>query len=103
MATNEVYTLGRWLVKPGNDDLFVEAWKGLGTFFQLLPEPPGVGTLVRSVDNPRLFYSFGPWPSAQAVAAMRANPRTPAELAKVITLCEQAEPGTFSHVATVGG
>ena len=101
MAKEEVYTLGRWLVKPGKEDLFVEAWKGLGRFFLLLPEPPGIGTLVQSVDNPCLFYSFGPWPSKEAVAAMRAHLNTPGELGKLIALCEEATPGTFRLVATV--
>ena len=68
MAGDETYTLGRWLVKAGQEAAFIEAWKELAAFFLSLPEPLGHGTLVQSSDNPSLFYSFGPWPNAEAVA-----------------------------------
>ena len=103
MAGDEAYTLGRWLVKAGQEAAFIEAWKELGAFFMSLPEPLVRGTLVQSTDNPSLFYSFGPWPSAGAVAAMRANPETPAVMGKLAVLCEEATPGMFRLVATAGG
>ena len=103
MAGDEVYTLGRWVVKAGQEDAFVEAWKKLGAFFLSLPEPPGQGTLVQSTDDSRLFYSFGPWRNAEAIAAMRANPSTQATIGTLTALCDEATPGMFSLVATVGG
>jgi hypothetical protein len=54
------YTLALWRVKEGREGEFVEAWKGLSDYFLNLPNPPGTGTLVRSVEEARLFYSFGP-------------------------------------------
>ena len=103
MAGDQVYTFGRWVVKAGQEAAFIEVWKELGTFFLSLPEPPGQGTLVQSTDNPNLFYSFGPWPNAEAVAAMRADPGTPAVIGRLAALCEEATPGMFRLVATVGG
>ena len=103
MAGDEVYTLGRWVVKAGQEASFIDAWKELGAFFLSLPEPPGPGTLVQSTNNPMLFYSFGPWPSAGAVAAMRANPGTPTVMGRLAALCEEATPCMFRLVATVGG
>ena len=105
MAGDEVYTLGRWNVKAGQEAAFIQAWKELGAFFLSLPEPPGPGpgTLVQSAENPRLFYSFGPWPNAEAVAAMRRNPQTAREIGRLTALCEEATPGMFRRVATVGG
>ena len=104
MAGDEVYTLGRWIVKAGQEAAFTQAWEELGAFFLSLPEPPGPGpgTLVQSTESSRLFYSFGLWPGAGAVAAMRANPRTPGEIGKLAALCEEATPGMFRQVATVG-
>ncbi len=55
-----VYTLGVWRVKPGQEVAFIEAWKALGTIFAKLPQPPGKGTLLQSLADPLLFYSFGP-------------------------------------------
>ena len=63
MAGVEGYTLGRWVVKAGQETAFIQAWKELGAYFSTLPEPPGPGTLVQNADIPGLFYSFGLWPS----------------------------------------
>jgi hypothetical protein len=41
------------------------------------------GTLLRSVEDPRRVYSFGPWPSAEAIASMRADPGTPAAIGRL--------------------
>ena len=103
MAEDEVYTLGRWVVKAGQEAAFIESWKEVGAFFLSLPEPSGPGTLVQSTDNPKLFYSFGPWPNAGAAAAMRANPGTPGVIGQLAALCDEATPGMFRLVATVGG
>ena len=70
-------TLARWRGLPGREEEFVAAWHGLAAVFLALAAPPRWGTLLRSVDQPRLFYSFGPWPSLETIAAMRADPRTP--------------------------
>ena len=102
MEMGTPFTLAKWLVKPGQEEAFVEAWKRLGKHFYSLPQPPGPGTLLRSTTDPRLFYSFGSWPSAEAVAAMRAHPRTGEVMGKVTALCEEATPGGYTVVAVVG-
>lgn len=96
------YTVGRWLVKPGRETAFIAAWKELGTFFLSLPQPPGLGTLVQSADEPRLFYSFGSWNRMEDIAAMRSDPRTPGMIRKLAELCEEAQPGNYRLVATAG-
>ena len=97
---DEVYTLGMWRVKPGNEESFVAAWKEMGAFFKGLPNPPGAeGILVRSVQDETLFYSFGPWRSAEDIQAMRAHPDTAAKMGKLIALCDEAQPATYRVVA----
>ena len=97
----DVYTLGVWKVKPGEEESFIAVWKELGDFFLSLPKPPGPGTLVQSLEDATLFYSFGPWNSLEDIQAMRAHPRAPAMIGKLASLCEQATPGSFRVVATV--
>ena len=97
----DVYTLGVWKVKPGQEEGFIAVWKELGDFFRSLPNPPGPGTLVQSLDDPTLFYSFGPWNSLADIQAMRAHPQTPAMIGKLASLCETATPAAFRLVATV--
>ncbi len=96
-----VYTLGVWNVKAGQQAEFIAAWKQLGEMFGELEHPPGTGTLIQSVSDTTLFYSFGPWTRLEDVEAMRGNPRTQAAIQRLIALCTEATPGTFRMVAEV--
>ena len=97
-----VYTLGVWRVKPGKEAEFIEAWKGLGQLFSHLPQPPGgKGTLVQSLSDPLLFYSFGEWSSMEAIQAMRKDANAQEGIQKVTELCTEATPGSFRVVAEV--
>ena len=97
--SDEVYTLGVWRVKEGRQDEFVAVWKALGGYFGHLPDPPGEGTLLQSLDEPKQFYSFGPWRSLDDIERMRSDPRTASEIGKLMDLCEEGRPGTFRVVA----
>ena len=96
----EIYTLGVWRVKDGKQNEFIAAWQALGRYFHSLRKPPGKGTLVQSVDEPKQFYSFGPWRALDDIQEMRSRPETPMEIGKLMDLCEEGRPGTFRVVAT---
>lgn len=95
------FTHAEWQVKPGNETEFIEAWRALSDVFSSLERPPLWGSLLRSRTDPTVFYSFGPWSSADDVAAMRADPAAQSALQAVISLCESATPGSFELVAHV--
>jgi hypothetical protein len=101
-VADQPYTLARWQVAPDQEAAFVAAWQELAVVFLSLPAPPHWGTLLRSIEDPRLFYSFGPWPSMETIATMRADPDASAALAKLTALCETAELGTYWVEATAG-
>ncbi len=67
-----------------------------------LKAPPHWGTLLRSVEDPRLFYSFGPWPSMETIATMRAHPGASEAIGTLRALCEKAELGIYLVAATAG-
>lgn len=98
--SDEVYTLGAWRARAGREADFIAAWQALGRYFAGLANPPGEGTLLQSVDDPQLFYSFGPWDRLEHIEEMRSRPETPAEIGKLMELCEEGRPGTFRVVAT---
>lgn len=99
---NDAYTLALWHVKEGREEEFVRAWReDLAVHFLNLPNPPGIGTLIRSVEDPRLFYSFGPWNSLEDIEKMRSDPRTTEVIGKLSALCDEAKPGTFRLVLTL--
>jgi heme-degrading monooxygenase HmoA len=96
------YTLARWYVKEGREADFVTAWSGeLADYFLGLPGCQW-GTLLQSDDDPRSFYSFGPWNSLDDIRNMRADPRTGAVFGVLEQVCEEMQPGVFRHVLTVG-
>ncbi len=96
------YTLARWLADPGNEETFIAAWQELGADFLSLPPPTTWGLLFRSADHPQLFYSFGPWPSLDAIRTMREEPRAREALGRLAALCDEATPGGFVAVAAGG-
>jgi hypothetical protein len=95
-----VYTLGVWRVKPGREEEFIASWKRLGRVFTSLPQPPSDrGRLVRSVTDPALFYSFGPWRRLEDVEAMRENVKAMEAVRELGTFCTESTPGVFRVVA----
>lgn len=96
------YTHAMWKVRPGDEALFVEAWRGLADAFLSLPVAATRGTLIQSLDDPSLFYSFGPWASLDVLQGMRSNPQAKAAIRSVVELCEQATPGSYRVVAEIG-
>ena len=96
------YTLAMWRVKEGSEEEFVQAWKGeLAEFFLGLPNPPETGTLIRSVEDERLFYSFGPWRSLQDGREMRSQPRTAEVMGRMRDLCEEMKAGDSLRVVSI--
>lgn len=106
MREGDAYTLAMYRVKEGREDEFVAAWRGLARTFESLPEPPLWGTLIRHRSERTLFYSFGPWRSAEHVGAMRASREAGEAFARLRGLCEELTPGDYevvTHVEVGGG
>ena len=57
-----VFTHGTWIVKPGREEEFVEAWCEFADWTRM--QIPGArGTLLRDREERNRFHGFGPWPS----------------------------------------
>lgn len=96
--TEPIYTHTQWRVQPGQAEAFIGAWSSLAKAFLSLPEAPIFGTLLRSQEDPHLFYSFGPWLRLEDVEAMRAHPGVLAAYAQVKGLCIETCPGAYRVV-----
>jgi heme-degrading monooxygenase HmoA len=100
-VTGQAYTLAMWRVRAGEEEEFVRRWReDLAPYFMQI-SPGARGTLVRSVEDPSLFYSFGPWDSVEAIRSMRADPRTPEVMRRLFELCTEAKPGVFELVLSL--
>lgn len=96
-----VYTHAMWLVRAGNEEAFIEQWTKLSELFSQLERKPLWGTLIRSTFNTRLFYSFGPWASEDDIAAMRSHPDVHEVFGDLMSLCDEASPGSYELVKHV--
>ncbi len=92
------YTHTNWVVKQGREDDFVERWSEWAEWSRR----NGLAAramLLRDVDNPERFVSFGPWESIQAVRNWRALAGYQERVAKLREVVEQFEPRTLEVVA----
>jgi heme-degrading monooxygenase HmoA len=96
----EIYTSAVWLVKPGEEEDFVTAWKA---FVALGVEIPGSGIfrLVRDSEQPARFMSFAPWESVDAQRAWRQHPEFEERIDRARSHCEDFQSTTYELVADV--
>jgi len=92
------YTHTTWRVRAGMEDEFVERWgewaewshrQGLGAHARLL----------RDVESPDTFVSFGPWVSIGAVRNWRGLAGYHERVARLQEVVESFEPRTLELVA----
>jgi hypothetical protein len=98
---SRAYTLASYRVKPGLEAAFVSAWHELARTFSSLQRPPMWGTLIRHRTDRTLFYSFGPWSSAEDVKMMRENPQALAAFQRIGAVCVEVLPGDYELVVHV--
>jgi quinol monooxygenase YgiN len=95
------YTLASWRVRPGHGNEFLRIWRDeLATAF-LDISAVARGTLIQSLEDPGLFYSFGPWESIEEMQQARTDPRVSEAIDKLESLCREAKPGPFRVVLTM--
>jgi len=96
----ETYTSGTWVVKPGEEDMFVQEWTAFVTWASGMP---GSGTfrLVRDLDHPGSFMSFAPWESFEAQRAWKELPEFRERLGRVRVHCEDFQPSTHELVTAI--
>jgi heme-degrading monooxygenase HmoA len=97
----ETYTSGTWVVKPGEEDAFVREWTAFVAWGSSMPGS-GAFRLVRDVDRPSIYMSFGPWVSFDAQRAWKELPEFRERIGRVRSHCEDFQPATYeliTHVA----
>lgn len=96
----ETYTSGTWVVKDGEEEAFVAAWRA---FVQWAAEHDGSGTfrLVRDVDDRSRYISFAPWESFEAQQAWKDEPEFRERIGRVRQHCDDFKPSVLELVTTV--
>ena len=96
MATPFTHTT--WQVKPGSEEEFVQRWRDWAEW----SHRQGLrahARLLRDVESPGTFISFGPWETIGAVRSWRAEPGYQERVARLQELVEGFEPRTLVEVA----
>ncbi len=96
----ETYTSGIWTVRTGEEDEFVAAWRD---FVSWARNWPGSATfrLVRDVDDPARYMSFGPCESFEAQEAWKADPEFRDRIGRVRSHTTDFTPSVFELVTQV--
>lgn len=94
-----IYAVGIWLVRPGNEAAFINAWKEFSAWTAVHRRGAGYGRLLQDNGNPSRFISFGPWDDLESVRAWGRQPEFRKAIARFMELCDQVTPGSFRVVA----
>ena len=91
------YTSTTWIVKEGNEQEFVRRWN---EFAQWSAEQGlrASAMLLRDVDEPTRFVSFGPWESLQVIGQWRSLPGFHERVARLNDVLESFEARTLELV-----
>ena len=93
------YTHALWYVKEGKTEEFIAAWKQFGKALSQIPNSPAVqGTLIQSLTDPLVFYSFGPCETMDDINAMRSDEQVKNALTAILEFCQEAKPGNYKTI-----
>ncbi len=96
-----VYTLGIWLIHPGRENDFVQAWRDLAR--KTDEDFPGrKAVLMHDRDVPNRFISTGPWDSIEQVDQWRASQGYQQNMQTIKEMVEHFEPHTLDEAARIG-
>lgn len=98
--TNQLYTHGLWIAKPGNEQAFITEWSNFAKWTAKHQSGAGTGYLLQDRERPQEFISFGPWDNENAISAWRQRPEFKAFVSKIRGLCDDFQPRSLSVVAT---
>lgn len=91
------WTHGTWVVKEGNEEAFVAAWSRLaraaGERFGTTP------TLLRDVDDPRVFKTFAAWGSREQREEFRGSDLVRSAMDEIEPLVDSGKIMPFDEVA----
>jgi heme-degrading monooxygenase HmoA len=99
---SQLYTSGTWTVLSGREEEFVAAWSDLAEWTSAAIPGSSWATLLQHQEKRNVFLSFGPWETAEGIAAWRASPGFQERVGRIRALLEDFEPGVFDCRAHIG-
>jgi hypothetical protein len=96
------YTLASWYVRQGMEPEFVRIWQTELAPAFLAANSRAQGTLIQSLEDPRQYYSFGPWNSEADMRRAREDVAVGSVIRRLMDVCEHAAPGPYRLILSVG-
>ena len=98
----QAYTHGMWHAKAGKEDEFAAAWQAFAEW--AFAEAPGAvgAVLIKDVEDPSLFWSFGPWASLDDARAFREVPGFADHIGRMEQLLESSSRHAGEERVRVG-
>jgi len=91
---------GRWQVRDGEVDAFVEGWKDWLGWTSQSVQGFRSATLIQAKDDPRRFTSISDWDDDASLQAWKASPEFAEKFAVVRGLCDDVVAGDFDEAAS---
>lgn len=98
----ELHTHGRWVVKDGREDEFIRLWQEFADWTVAEVEGARWAVLLQDQQNPRLFSSFGPWESSEAIDNWRGSDGFTERVRRIGEMLESFEALTMQQVGAAG-
>ncbi|HET8878315.1 MAG TPA: antibiotic biosynthesis monooxygenase [Arthrobacter sp.] len=95
-----VYTLGIWLVHPGRENDFVQAWRDMARKTHE-DYPNATAVLMHDHDVNNRFISTGAWESLEQIEQWRASAGFTQELQAMREMLEHFEARTLDEAARI--
>jgi len=92
------YTHTTWVVKPGEEEEFIRRWQEWASW-TALQGLTGSAKLLRDVDRPSRFLSFGPWESVEHARRWRSLEGFQERIGRLQEVVESFDPCTLEQVA----
>jgi heme-degrading monooxygenase HmoA len=89
-------------VRPGRADDFIAAWTEFAEWTSENVQGAGRGTLLRDLDDPNRFVSFGPWESLEAIESWRSLDGWKQRVAQIREMLAGFQPATLELVVEKG-
>lgn len=98
--TKDIYTLGSWTVKHGNETDFIKEWTDFAKWTDENMSGPGKAYLLQDEKNHLRFISFGTWDNEKSIHAWRESNKFKSFVTRVKDLCDDFQPNTLRVVST---
>jgi heme-degrading monooxygenase HmoA len=98
-AMGQLYSLGIWNVKAGQEQEFVKTWAAFSEWTVGQHPEAGEALLLQDTEKPGRYVSLSPWQSARALENWREHSRFGTFVARAGDLCDEIQPHTLQLVA----